>query len=330
MSFTQLVIDEISDISVAEEETKKIIVSVAMRLNGELKAEKKRLIINIHTRSLQFAKKLHSYIKSSFGESSKIFKYPEAKLSNSLEHYIVQHKSKDASLIKKAGLTGKTGLPVKGFSSNIIHAEKQILKHVIATAFICTGKIGDPEKASTVEITTPNSDIAMALDGILKKLGVESKIKTPRGISKVIIKDKYDIAEFLSFSGAINSSEKFLKTYIKVPKIKLKTHNKTSSDINSLKSYRASEIAILKAKRALEILKDENIKNELIQAAKTRIAHPNKSLEKLASCSNPPITKDAIASRLRRLNSLADKRASEKNIPSTADATKNCTFGERK
>ncbi|MDR3116809.1 MAG: DNA-binding protein WhiA [Bifidobacteriaceae bacterium] len=323
MNFTQSVIDEISKISVNDEQAQKAIVSVAMRLNGELKTEKNKLIINIHTRSFQFAKKLHSYIKIAFGENSEIFKYPETKLNHNLEHYVVQHKSKDASLIKKAGLTNKSGMPIKGFSSNIIHSEKQALKHAAATAFVCTGKIGEPEKAGLIEIISPNSDISMALDGILEKLGVESKIKTPRGISKVIIKDKYDIAEFLNFSGAIKSSEKFLKTYVKTPKVKSKIYAKVSSDTNSLRACHASEIAIIRAKRSLEILKDEKIKKELIQAAETRIAHPNKSLEKLAGCSNPPTTKDAIASRLRRLNQLADKKANEKNIPSTIDAVEN-------
>lgn len=35
---------------------------------------------------------------------------------------------------------------------------------------------------------------------------------------------------------------------------------------------------------------------------------------------NPPATKDAVAGRLRRLNTMADKRAAELHIPDTMDA----------
>ena len=41
------------------------------------------------------------------------------------------------------------------------------------------------------------------------------------------------------------------------------------------------------------------------------------SLEELGSLSNPPMTKDAIAGRIRRLLAMADKRAHELGVPDT-------------
>jgi DNA-binding transcriptional regulator WhiA len=40
-------------------------------------------------------------------------------------------------------------------------------------------------------------------------------------------------------------------------------------------------------------------------------------LEELGSLSDPPLTKDAIAGRIRRLLAMADKRAQELGIPTT-------------
>lgn len=43
----------------------------------------------------------------------------------------------------------------------------------------------------------------------------------------------------------------------------------------------------------------------LLEAGRLRLAHPDASLTELAQRASPPATKDAIASRLRRLLALA-------------------------
>ncbi len=50
--------------------------------------------------------------------------------------------------------------------------------------------------------------------------------------------------------------------------------------------------------------------------------YPEDSLNLLGERLNPPATKDAVAGRLRRLNTMADKRAAELGVPSTLDAAR--------
>jgi DNA-binding protein WhiA len=47
----------------------------------------------------------------------------------------------------------------------------------------------------------------------------------------------------------------------------------------------------------------DNLKN----AGQLRLNHPDASLEELGRLADPPITKDAIAGRIRRLLQLSDK-----------------------
>ena len=68
--------------------------------------------------------------------------------------------------------------------------------------------------------------------------------------------------------------------------------------------------------RALEILGDE-VPDHLAAAGKLRVEHKQAGLEELGALSDPPLTKDAIAGRIRRLLAMADKRASELGIPDT-------------
>ncbi|MDR2748754.1 MAG: DNA-binding protein WhiA [Bifidobacteriaceae bacterium] len=323
MNWTKSAIDEIASVKTADSSVKEAIVSVAMRLNGELKTDGTNLIINIHTRSIEFAKRLSSYIKSCFDKNTTIINLKGSKLDDNLPHLIVQNISDDNSLIVKAGLTDKAGMPVIGFSPDVIGSDKQLIKYAIGSAFISTGRITDPSNAGIIEFIVPNSDLAIALSGLLGKLNIDSKTKVPRGVNKVIVKEKYDIADLLSFIGAVNTSDQFLKDYKKTIKAHEGVSIKKNADTNSLRSYYASKIAIIRAKRALEILGGEQIKEELIDAAKTRIANPDASLEKLGTLCSPPISKDAIASRLRRLNILADKIAQKKGIPDTSSGVEN-------
>ncbi|HEY9391935.1 MAG TPA: helix-turn-helix domain-containing protein, partial [Mycobacteriales bacterium] len=45
--------------------------------------------------------------------------------------------------------------------------------------------------------------------------------------------------------------------------------------------------------------------------------HRQASLEELGQLADPPMTKDAVAGRIRRLLALADKRAHELGVPDT-------------
>jgi len=87
-------------------------------------------------------------------------------------------------------------------------------------------------------------------------------------------------------------------------------------DANLRRSARAAVAAGARVQRAMEILGDE-VPDHLVVAGRLRLEHQQASLEELGALADPPMTKDAIAGRIRRLLALADKRASELGIPST-------------
>ena len=68
--------------------------------------------------------------------------------------------------------------------------------------------------------------------------------------------------------------------------------------------------------RALELL-GPGIPEHLRYAGELRLKHKQASLDELGHLANPPMTKDAIAGRIRRLLAMADKRAEELGIPAT-------------
>ena len=78
----------------------------------------------------------------------------------------------------------------------------------------------------------------------------------------------------------------------------------------------AAVAAGARVERALEIL-GEDVPEHLRYAGQLRVTHKQASLEELGQLADPPMTKDAVAGRIRRLLSTADKRAEELGIPGT-------------
>ena len=60
--------------------------------------------------------------------------------------------------------------------------------------------------------------------------------------------------------------------------------------------------------------------DQLAAAGKLRVEHWQASLEELGRLADPPMTKDAVAGRIRRLLSMADRKAKQENIPDTESA----------
>jgi DNA-binding transcriptional regulator WhiA len=61
----------------------------------------------------------------------------------------------------------------------------------------------------------------------------------------------------------------------------------------------------------------DDVPDHLRAAGLLRIENKQASLEELGQMHEPPLTKDAVAGRIRRLLATADKRAAELGIPNT-------------
>ena len=87
-------------------------------------------------------------------------------------------------------------------------------------------------------------------------------------------------------------------------------------DANLRRSAQAAVAACARVERALEIL-DDDVPEHLSTRASLRLRFRDASLDELGHHADPPMTKDAVAGRIRRLLAMADKRASDLGIPGT-------------
>jgi DNA-binding protein WhiA len=167
-----------------------------------------------------------------------------------------------------------------------------------------------------LEITCPGPEAALALVGAARRLQVSAKAREVRGVDRVVIRDGDAIGALLTRLGAHDSvlawEERRMRREVRATANRLANFD----DANMRRSARAAVAAGARVQRALEILGDD-IPDHLRAAGELRLGHKQASLEELGALADPPMTKDAVAGRIRRLLAMADKRASDLGMPGT-------------
>ena len=183
-------------------------------------------------------------------------------------------------------------------------------------AFLAHGSLTEPGRSSSLEITCPGSEVALALVGAARRLGVSAKARDVRGVDRVVIRDGEAIGAMLTHMGAEDArlvwEERRMRREVRATANRLANFD----DANLRRSARAAVAAGSRVARAMEIL-GEDVPDHLRQAGELRIEHKEASLEELGALADPPMTKDAVAGRIRRLLAMADKRAADQGIPGT-------------
>ncbi len=162
----------------------------------------------------------------------------------------------------------------------------------------------------------PGPESALALVGSARRLGVSAKAREVRGVDRVVIRDGDAISVMLTKLGAHDSvlawEERRMRREVRATANRLANFD----DANLRRSARAAVAAGARVARAMEILGDD-APEHLLSAGRLRLDHANASLEELGALAEPPLTKDAIAGRIRRLLAMADTRADELGVPNT-------------
>jgi DNA-binding protein WhiA len=152
--------------------------------------------------------------------------------------------------------------------------------------------------------------------GAAGRLGVVAKAREVRGVHRVVIRDGDAIGAMLTRLGAHDAvmvwEERRMRREVRGTANRLANFD----DANLRRSARAAVAAGARVDRAFEILGDD-VPEHLREAGHLRLEHKQASLEELGQLADPPLTKDAVAGRIRRLLATADKRAEELGIPDT-------------
>ncbi len=146
-----------------------------------------------------------------------------------------------------------------------------------------------------------------------------ARTREVRGVNRVVVRDSEGTAELLGQMGAVRGRRRWEEQCRHRESRSGSTRLANFDDANLRRSARAAATAAARVGRALELLGDD-VPEHLHQAGVLRVTHREASLEELGHLAVPPMTKDAVAGRIRRLLTMADRRARELGVPDTTAA----------
>jgi cell division protein WhiA len=230
--------------------------------------------------------------------------------------YVVRVVRDGDALARQTGLVDNRGRPVRGLPPAVVSGASCDAVAAWRGAFLAHGSLTEPGRSSSLEVTCPGPEAALALVGAARRLGIGSKAREVRNVDRVVIRDGDAIGALLTRLGAHESvlawEERRMRREVRATANRLANFD----DANLRRSARAAVAAGARVERALEILGDD-VPDHLQVAGKLRLEHKQASLEELGQLHEPALTKDAVAGRIRRLLAMADKRASDLGIPGT-------------
>lgn len=233
--------------------------------------------------------------------------------------YVLRLARGGGELARLTGLIDRSGRPVRGLPSSVVGAGRCCQAAAWRGAFLARGSLTEPGRSMAMEISAPSSEAAMALVGAARRLDISVKARQARQVERVIIRDGDAIAAMLTQMGAHESvlawEDRRVRREVRASANRLANFD----DANLRRSARAAVAAAARVSRAFEILGGD-VPDHLRSAGMLRLEHRNASLEELGQLHDPPLTKDAMAGRIRRLLATADKVAEQQGMPGTEAA----------
>lgn len=315
MAMTAAVKDEMSRLVVTKACCRKAEVSALLRFAGGLHIVSGRIVVEAELDAGASARRLRKEIAEVFGHDSELSVLTGGGLRKG-QRYLVRVARDGEALARQTGLIDGRGRPVRGLPPSVVAGSACDAEAAWRGAFLAHGSLTEPGRSSALEITCPGPEAALALVGAARRLGIASKAREVRGVDRVVVRDGDAIGALLTRLGAHESvlawEERRMRREVRATANRLANFD----DANLRRSARAAVAASARVTRALEIL-GADVPEHLREAGHLRIEHGQASLEELGALATPPMTKDAIAGRIRRLLSMADKRAAELGIPDT-------------
>jgi len=318
MALTAQVKDELARLKIDKTSCRKAEVSATLRFAGGLHIISGRIVIEAELDTGIAARRLRQAISEVYGHESDVIVVSGNGLKRG-SRYVVRVVKDGESLARQTGLLDNRGRPVRGLPPAVVSGGGCDAVAAWRGAFLAHGSLTEPGRSSSLEITCPGPEAALAIVGVARRLGISAKAREVRGVDRVVIRDGDAIGALLTRLGAHESlmawEERRMRREVRATANRLANFD----DANLRRSARAAVAAAARVTRALEILADE-APNHLTSAGQLRLEHRQASLEELGALADPPLTKDAIAGRIRRLLALADKRARDLGIPDTEAA----------
>ena len=318
MSLTSDMKDELARSVVPSQSAMAAEVCAILRFSGGLHLVGGRILIEAELDSSVAVRRLRAFLTSLYNVESFVVVVSGSSLRRG-KRYVVRVVHRADELARLTGLVDGAGRPVRGLPATLVASGKDEAAAVWRGAFLARGSLLEPGRSSSLEITCPGPEVALAMVGLARKLGATVRSKEVRGSDRVTARDSEAISALIRALGAPATHVAWEQRRERREARGSANRLANFDDANLRRSARAAVAAGARVERAFAILGDD-VPDHLRQARELRTQYKQASLEELGKHTDPPLTKDAVAGRIRRLLAMADKVAHERGIPDTESA----------
>ena len=315
MALTAELKDELINVQPGKSTERVAQLSAILRFAGGLHLISGKVAVEIELDSEPLIRKVARDIHELFGIESELQLIQPSGIRKG-SRYQLRVLKQGELLARQTGLIDAKNRPVRGLPTHLVNGTNEEAQAVWRGAFLARGTLTDPGRSASLEVAAPGNEAAMALVGIARRLGVSAKAREVRDLFRVVIREGEAIGDMLKQMGASSQLSKWEELRQRREVRANANRLANFDDANLRRSAQAAVAAGARVERALEILGDE-IPEHLRYAGQLRLQHKQASLDELGHLADPPMSKDAIAGRIRRLLAMADKKASDLGIPGT-------------
>lgn len=224
--------------------------------------------------------------------------------------YQVRVTAPGTDLARATGLVDRTGRPVLGLPPAVVAAGPAVAAGVWRGALIARGRVARPAGRVRLVVSCPGPAVVLALVGAARGLGVLAAPQETVSEHRVVVRDPESAEALLRSVGAPGVAE----VLSRVP-VAPRDTTSTDGSLQTVNARRAATAAAATTERvrvALRALGDD-VAPHLREAALLRLEYPSLSLAELGRLADPPLTKDTVAGRLRRLVRLSGVDGSDED-----------------
>ena len=300
---TTSVKEELCRVEVKSQNVRIAEIAAMIRFAGELSIVANKPVLEVELEVRAAAERLRRAMMELFDIRVSLLELG-ATSSRKAARYLLRITDDVEMVIRRVGLVTRSGQQVRGLPPQVVSGTVDHAEAAWRGAFLASGQLGDPMRSSGLEVNCPGQETSLALVGCA------------RGVEKGTIRDGQDVGALLARMGAHVTRMKWDEKRLRRETRPANNRLANFDDANLRRSARAAVTAAARVNRAMEILGDD-VPDHLAEAGQLRVKYQQASLEELGRLAEPQLTKDAVAGRIRRLLSMADKRAKELGIADT-------------
>ncbi len=243
-------------------------------------------------------------VEKSFSEMFSNDIYPEQVSRKNGQYYKIH--------IKNKALSDKFGYGTPEINRKFVSGNDVDTGVFLRGIFLSCGTVSVQKAGYHLELSVHNEKKCEQLYNIIREQGMKINRSSRRGIPFLYSKDSENIADFLTFIGAMQNAMEIMN---------IKIYKEIRSNVNRVVNCEAANIekTVKAATKQIEDIKlimnsgeYEKLTPELKEIASVRIENPDVSLNDLGKLVDPPISRSGVNHRLQRLKCIAESLSGSK------------------